>query len=172
MNKIKDVILKKYIDLRLKLFPPDKEARNFPQLIREIKNILVLLPAQSAWEDDFQRFTSDLYKVFPEASISTFERRSFRKSDGNWMGLPSDAYMSQFTEVQFDLVIDLTPESDRLSTYICALSGAPLRMRLSEGGLSHIYNLHVRTDPQKPQKEKLKSITEQLRVFKKGTHPQ
>ena len=169
IERIKNRILQQYIDIRLKLFTPDKEAQDFPRLISGIKNVLILVPAQLAWEDDIEKFTADLYKIFPEANISTFERKSFRKSDGNWMGLPSEQYMNQFTEENFDLVIDLTPENDRLSTYICALSGAPLRMRLFEGNFPHIYNLHIRTDPQKPLPQRLHSILEHLRVFKEGT---
>ena len=172
MKRTKDFILKKYIGLRLKLFTPEKEAQNFPSLIRSLKNILIIVPPDESVAESVTRFTSDLYKVFEDAKISTFERSSFRESDGNWFGLPKETYMRQFTEENFDLVIDLTPESDRLSTYICALSGAPLRMRLFEGDFAHIYNLHIRTDPQKPLKEKLRSINEQLHVFKKGTRPQ
>ena len=168
MKKIKDWLLKKYIDIRLKLFTPEKEAQDFPALIRKIKNILVLLPADHSGDAYLEQFTADLYSVFPHSHISTFERSSFRKSDGNWMGLPSEAYLNQFREEHFDLVVDLTPENDRLSTYICALSGAPLRLRLFEGRFPHIYNLHIRTASDKPLGDKLKSVIEQLRVLKEG----
>ena len=167
-ERLKNWILNKYIGVRLKFITLEKEAQNFPALIQRIKNILVLLPIDNILDNHVEQFISALYKVFTDATISTFERKSFRKSDGNWFGLPSDTYMRHFTEESFDLVIDLTSENDRLSAYICALSGAPLRLRLFEGNFPHIYNLHIRTDPQKPLPERLNSILEQMRVFKEG----
>lgn len=144
-DHIKKFILNKYLDMRLKMFRSPEERLNFPERIRQVKSILLLIPQGEEYSTFVQQFTSDLYQLFKGVQVSTFERSSFRKEDGNWFGLPKENYLKIFQEAGVDLVIDLNQPQDRLSTYICALCGAPLRMSWASGVYDHIYNIQLRS---------------------------
>lgn len=146
LHKIKKIILDKYLDMRLKMFKNADDSLNFPEGIRQVKNILLLIPEGEEYSAFMQQFTSDLYRIFDRVQVSTFERSSFRQSDGNWFGFPKESYLNNFREANFDLVLDLNQPQDRLSAYICALSGASLRMTRTSGAYDHIYNMQIRSN--------------------------
>lgn len=163
---LKRAILKKYMDLRLRWFKEDGPAVELPSAIRDIHNILIISPGSKEMEEDVHFFASELSREFDPVKVSTFERNSFRPQDGNWFGLPVDAYLENFRQEHFDMVIDLNPEQDRLCTYICALSGGTLRINLASGAYDHIYNFHIRMDKIQPLRKRLQGIIENLKRFK------
>jgi len=166
ISSIKELILDKYIHFRLKLFGSVLKAIDFPKAIKSTKNILLMIPADSEYSDEIQEFASGLYQIFNQAAVSTFERKNFRKNDGNWFGLPEEKYLRSFQEAEIDLVIDLNIKHDKLCAYISALSGAPLRLTVGSGPFDYVYNLQIRQDPQKPLSERLKNVLNYLKTFK------
>ena len=168
LNKLKKHVLDRYLDMRLKLFNRDEDALNFPQKIRQVQSVLLLIPEGEEYSAFMQQFTSQLYGIFKRVQISTFERSSFRKSDGNWFGLPKDSYLKNFQDAEFDLIIDLNQPQDRLCAYICALSGAPLRMTWTSGDYDHIYNLQIRSS-QGLIEDQLKNLLNYLKSFMKDS---
>ena len=74
----------------------------------------------------------------------------------NWLGVPNDSYLKVIRDEQFDLVVDINTKQDKISSYLCALSGAPMRVNLTSGDFDHLYNLHFRI------KDIHKSIDERL----------
>ena len=166
IGRIKNIILKKYMDFRLKWFKADKQPLEFSSALKLVKNILLIAPVDHAeLDEDVHHFASELYKIIENVRVSTFERSTFRPDDGNWFGLPNDSYMDNFRQENFDLVIDLNVEQDRLCTYICALSGAGLRINLTSGKYDHIYNFHIRSNESKTVSARFESILKYLRSF-------
>jgi len=165
IRKFKNIILDKYIMFRLKLFNSGQRPFNFQEKLRVTRNILLMIPEENEYEQMVQHFASELYKIFNTVSVSTFERKSFRKSDGNWFGLPQERYLKNFQEAEIDLVIDLNPKHDNLCAYIAAWSNAPMRLSLGSGKYDFIYNLEFRTDGQKPMQERLHNVLNYLKVF-------
>jgi len=158
------------MDLRLKWFKGETEPLRFLETLGKIKHILLIVPENPAkMENAIQQFSSGLYTVFNDVQISTFERASFRPTDGNWFGLPHEDYLDNFRQEKIDLVIDLNMKTDRLCTYIAALSGARLRMNISMDKYDHIYNFHIRTDEKLSAEIRLKRILENLKEFKTAT---
>ena len=167
LEYFKGIILDRYISFRLKLFRDNEDSFNFPQEIRNVRNILLIIPEDNEYSTSIQSFISELYKLFDKAEISTFERSTFRKSDGNWFGLPKESYLKTFQDVNFDLVIDLNQPHDNLCTYICALIGSPLRMSWTEGQFDHIYNLQIRSKYKGLIEDKLANILNYFKSFRK-----
>lgn len=153
------------MDLRLRWFKEEDLSVELPGAVRRIKNILLISSGQKEFEEDVHNFATGLYEIFDTVQVSTFERPSFRPEDGNWFGLPLSAYLDNFRQEHFDLVLDLNPEQDRLCTYICALSGAALRMNLTSGKYDHIYNFHIRTNAAQPMKQRLQRVLDFLKGF-------
>jgi len=152
--------------MRLRWFKENDHVVELPAAIRDIHNILIISPGEEETEDDVYYFASELYHIFDPVNVSTFERSSFRPQDGNWFGLPGDAYLENFRQEKFDLVVDLNPEQDRLCTYICALSGGTLRINLASGRYDHIYNFHIRTDELQALRQRLQRLLDSLKRFK------
>jgi len=165
IEKIKNIILDRYIAFRLRVFGKEENAINIPERIRKVKSILLILPEGKEYNAPVQQFSSRLYRIFKGAQVSTFERSSFRKSDGNWFGLPKESYLKNFQDVNFDLVIDLNQPQDNLCTYICALSGAPLRLAISGGIYDHIYNLQIRSHYKGLMEDQLKNLLNYIKTF-------
>ncbi len=161
-NPVKELFLKRYINLRLKMIRHGERACNFADELKKVKNILVLLPAGHEYEEQFQRFIKRLGEVFPGSRVSTFVKSTLRKTDLNWLGVPTDAYLKLIQEGQLDLVIDLNRPQDRLVSYLVALSGAPLRLNLAEGEWDENYNLHFRPPAGVSGEEQLAYIARQL----------
>jgi len=166
LNYMKKLILRKYMDLRLKWFKTDSSDLELPASIQKVRNILLITPeGYPELETALEEFASELYKIFKDVQVSTFERSSFRPVDGNWFGLPREDYMKNFQQAEFDLVIDLNLKPDRLCTYISALSGAPLRMNLSSGKYDHVYNVQIRTQASGNTEYKMEKMLEYMRRF-------
>ncbi len=163
---IKKLILKKYMDLRLKWFKSGENELELPASIQNVRHILLITPEDHPeLELALEQFASALYKIFDNVQVSTFERSSFRPQDGNWFGLPKEEYLENFRQEKIDLVIDLNLEPDRLCTYISALSGAPLRMNLIPGAYEHVYNVQIRTHELGNAEYKMDKMLDYLRRF-------
>ncbi|HED10080.1 MAG TPA: hypothetical protein ENJ10_05295 [Caldithrix abyssi] len=161
-NPLKELFLKRYLNLRLKLIRHGERAYNFADELKKVKNILVLLPVGHEYEEATQDFLKQLGAIFPQGRVSTFVKSTLRKSDLNWMGVPNDTYLKVIQDGQIDLVIDLNQPQDRIVSYLVALSGAPLRLNLAEGEWDDNYNLHFRLPAGASPKQQLAHIGRQL----------
>lgn len=162
------MFLEMYLNNHLNKKRDRADQHNFKKRIAGIKNILLILPGETASEDVMFDFASKLYPIFGEAKVSTFERRSIRPEDCNWFGLPHREYLRNITAEHFDLVVDLNIKPDKLCSYLVSISGAPLRLNLVEGDFAHIYNLHFRTQGEKPLRDQLQNILNYLQTIKEN----
>lgn len=170
MSHLKKILLEKYLDWRLNFFKNDDAIRNFPEDIRKIKNILIIAPLEIENSESFRNFTSGLYEIFENARVSTFQKESLRSTDRNWLGVPNEEYLLQLKQDQFDLVIDLNLNQDKICAYLGALSGAPVRLNLSSGKYDHVYNLHFRVEKSKSLNEKYTNILNYLKSLNLKTN--
>jgi len=168
VSRFKNLILKKYIDLRLKWYKDNSPSLEVPSSLRNVKHLLLMVPPKKdKLEAPMREFTSRLHEIFNNVKVSTFKKTSFRPIDGNWFGLPKKDYLDKFCEEKFDLIIDLNQQQDRLCTYICALSGATLRLNFATGRYDHIYNFHIRTNEEQEVIVRLEKILSYLHSFVK-----
>ena len=167
-SRLKNLILKNYIDLRLRWYKDDSPSLEIPSSLRNVKHLLLMVPPKQAkLEAPVKEFTSRLYEIFDNVNVSTFKEKSFRPIDGNWFGLPKKDYLEKFNKGKFDLIIDLNQQQDRLCAYICAFSGATLRLNFATGVYDHIYNFHIRTNENQEVIVRLEKILSYLHSFVK-----
>jgi len=168
INLLKKTLLKRYLEFRLKLLITNQRVYNFSQEIKKVEKIMIILPDGNEYDSVVQDFVSAINALFPKARTSTFLRSSLRKDDLSWLGLPNEKYLKLIRDEKFDLIIDSNTYTDSICTYLCALSGAPLRLNLTSGPYDAIYNLHVRSHDEKPLAHRLDLIKQYLHTLQKS----
>ncbi|GEM_PF-1896063 len=164
---LKKHLLNTYLQLRLKRFK-DAQTYNFPQRMRQIRNILLIVPPGQEYGEITQSFAASLYQVFNDVKVSLFERQNFRPTDGNWFGLPKDTYLKNFQEEKFDLIVDLNRQPDKLCIYLSILTKADLRLTLSDDNrYENIYNLNFRAKVTDSLKDRLDNVLNYFKTFQK-----
>jgi hypothetical protein len=160
-------LLDKLLVNRFFLAKQKNEITDYSRQLSEAKKILIILPVIHQNVQLINDFKTNLANAFPKSSISTFGITSLRKSDMNWLGVPGKEYLNRIREEDFDLLIDLNEDQDRVCTYLSALSNAPLRIHFSEGKFDKIYNLQIRTDINASLNTKIQTLTNYLIKFSK-----
>jgi len=156
------MMLESYLNLRLKYISNDDLVFDFPKHIKKIKQVLLILPPEIRDPSQHQKFVSGLADIFKNVKVNTFQRVKLKDYNQNWLGVPKTKYINQLKDREFDLIIDLNEYQDKICTYLCALSGAPVRLNLASGKYDHIYNLHFRCDQTKTIQEKYSNILNYL----------
>ncbi len=164
---MKKFLLSLYIKLRLKILSGKNEPYDFSHELSKTRKILVIISSGHEYSESFQLFISRLSELFSKSRVSTFVKSSLRKSDLNWFGLPNEKYLKIIREENFDLILDLNIQQDDLSAFLCAFSGAPLRLNLSSGIYDDIYNLHFRPSDENSIEKKLENVLSYLKYFTK-----
>ncbi len=164
-EKIKELLLEKYLDFNLKAIKKTNKLCDFSEKLKSIQQILVIKPINSIDDKSLQSFISGLYNIYPNIQVSTFTRSSLRKNDINWLGVPNNQYLKNIHKLKFDLVVDLNIHHDTICSYICKLSDAPLRLNLKSGHYDHVYNLHIKTNFNSPIDDELRNILRYLKTF-------
>jgi hypothetical protein len=166
IQKIKQFILEKYLDNRLRQGRATESVQDFVVKIGLTRHILLVMPSEPAIEDELFDFASKLYTVFGDVKISTFEKKSIRPEDCNWFGLAHQQYLKDISKEKIDLIIDLNLNPDKLCAYLCLISNAPLRLNLSGSAYDHLYNLHIRSRQGAHLSERLQSILRYLSTLR------
>ena len=169
ISRIKDGVLGKIINFRLKMISKQDLAYDFSEQLGKTEKILVILPPDSEYSETMQNFVTRISQLFKKARVSTFVNSTLRKNDLNWLGVPNDQYLKIIRDEQFDLVVDINTRQDKISSYLCALSGAPMRINLASGEFDHLYNLHFRIkDISKTIEQRLLNIISYLEFLLKS----
>ena len=79
-----------------------------------------------------------------ETPMADLEMLILSRDDVGWFRLPSKALRARIKKGGFDVAIDLHRDFSITSAYLCALSGARLRVGLGSGDDSTFFNLHYR----------------------------
>ncbi|MCB0281788.1 MAG: hypothetical protein H6627_06245 [Calditrichae bacterium] len=168
INLVKNAFLRRFLNFRLKMIARQERAYNFSEELKKVRKILVILPSDQEYSQPIQEFVQKLGAKFSKARVSTFVNSTLRKSDLSWMGLPNEQYLKIIRDESFDLVVDANTEQDQICTYLCALSGAPMRLNVSSGMYDSIYNLHFRSSSAKNINEKLDNVIAYLTFLAKN----
>lgn len=158
INRVKNLLLTKFLNFRLKKIQDHENIYNFSSELKAVKKILVILPLDNEYTETIQTFVARLTEIFTNARVSTFVSSSLRKADLSWLGVPNEEYLKSIREERFDLVVDINIIQNLICAYLCALSGASLRLNLASGEYDFIYNLQFRADRQKKLNEQLNNI--------------
>ncbi len=165
-NQIRNLMLNKYLNFRLNYFKSNEDLCDYPAKIGTIKKILLILPAECKDKTEYRDFINELNKVFQKAKISTFQIKDLRLHEQNWLGVPNERYLDELRSQNFDLIIDLNIQPDKICAYICAFSEAPVRINLISGKYDHVYNLYFRSEQEKSIDERYKLILDNLTKLK------
>lgn len=124
------------------------------------------MPADRKNKIEFRSFISGLNEIFSKAKVSTFQIKDLRLHEQNWLGVPNERYLNELRAEDFDLIIDLNEEPDKICAYICALSRAPVRINLTSGKYDHVYNLYFRSEDDKSVTDRYNLILDNLKRLK------
>jgi hypothetical protein len=163
LKYIKELLLSKFINLRLRLIKDTDRLCSYPEDILKIHHVLVMTPTDEDDSPQCRQFLASLYDIFRNVRVSTFQKNSLRREDVNWLGVPNKAYLSKLQEDQFDLIIDLNSEQDKINVYLAVLSGAGVRLHLAPGKYDPYYNLQLRYSENKSKAEKYENILNYLK---------
>ena len=165
-NQIRNLMLNKYLNFRLNYFKSNEDLCDYPAKIGTIKKILIILPAECKDKTEYRYFINELNQLFQKAKISTFQIKDLRLHEQNWLGVPNERYLDELRSQNFDLIVDLNIQPDKICAYICAFSEAPVRINLISGKYDHVYNLYFRSEQEKSIDERYKLILDNLTKLK------
>lgn len=157
-NPIKKIALKKYLNYKLKNLYKNERAYDFAFELKKVEKVLVILPPNEEYSTKMQNFIKQIGTLFPKARVSTFVTSSLRKEDMSWLNVPNEKYLKVIRDEQFDLVLDMNLKQETVASYLCALSGAPMRINLASGAYDGVYNMHFRTKQTENIDNQLKNI--------------
>jgi len=180
LGKIAQNLVLKYfrtID-RLKSDP----AINIFLQLHQAKHVLICVPHKT---DDFsiaQQYFNALGRAFPNAIISVLLHEDQALSEFitiphriititpkhfTYWGFPHKRFLRTVKGKWFDVVIDLTPDFDFLSTFVCRASGSKLRICLSNTKRDPFFNFLIRTNPALPLERRYDTLIHYLQA---GVH--
>jgi ADP-heptose:LPS heptosyltransferase len=143
----------------------------------DAQSILIFMPDIL---EDFgiaRKFIRTLTDSFPTAKLHFVMRSSFKSlldsnldygtifvadRDENYMGLPKKDLKQRILATKFDIAIDLNNDFHLLSTYLCKISGAKLRICLDNRDREPFYNFYFRSQTHKNLEDKYKRFIQYL----------
>jgi len=167
LKVIKNYFLEKLLDTRLYFIKEKSQEIHFIDLLQTVKKILIILPLNKNEENIARQHLPKLHDLFSGSHISTLDMSSLQRNDTNWLGIPNNQYLANIKNENFDLLIDLNSNHERICTYLGALTEAPLRLHLSEGKFNKIYNLQIRTDDKAPITTRYHNLINYLFLMRK-----
>lgn len=148
-----------YTRFYARLHPLDSIVDIF-STIQQAKQVLVYLPDNL---EDFgvaRLFVSEIRKYFSQARLTFITRNNYltllepedRKANNflllkpehtNSVGLPGKLLVAEIKKYRSEVFIDFTHEFSLFSTFLCFLSGAPLRICLSDPKRDSFFNFQI-----------------------------
>jgi len=175
-------MIKKFVipllKLKVKFVKPNRVVDVFGTF-NAAQSILILMPDNL---EDFgvaRKFIRTFTENFSNARLHFVMRSSFKSlldgnlnygtifvadRDENYMGLPKNDLKQRILATKFDIAIDLNDEFHLLSTYLCQISGAKLRICFDNNDREPFYNFYFRSQTHKNQEDKYKRFIQYLCV--------
>lgn len=159
-------MLNKYLNIRLNYLKSNEDLCDYPAKIDTIKKILLILPVECNDKTEYRDFIVRLKEIFLKVKVSTFQIKDLRLHEQNWLGIPNERFFSELRSQAFSLIIDLNLQTNKICSYICALSEAPVRINLISGKYDHVYNLYFRSGQEKSIDDRYNLILNSLKKLK------
>ncbi len=181
LTDIKNIIANFYLKLELKDFVKEKKPNKFN--FNKIETVGILFDATSPEDLELvKKYVGFLKehrkkvkvmgffntKEIPSLTYSKLEYDFFSSKELNWFGKPTPAFIKNFMEEEFDLLIDLNIADHFSLKYISALSKASFKVgRFSEKD-TEIYDLMIESDNTQTLKYFMKQIDIYIAMLNKN----
>lgn len=130
----------------------------FTDAIRRARRVLVVLPRTAKDPASLQWMLRSLVDRFAQGSMTIVARQEFfswlasdkryeilayeNKDMGRWF-TPGDELLRKLKKSTFDVAIDLNPDFDLFSAFVCRASLAPIRVGFVKDNADVFYNLQI-----------------------------
>ena len=158
-NKIIANCVELYFRIHARFNPLDSIVDIF-STIQRAEQILIYLPENLEDFGIVRLFISEIKDVFSNAKLTFIIRHNYitllnpndRKANDllaikpehiNSFGLPRNQITTTIKKIKFDVAVDFSNEFNILSSYICYLSKAPLRVCLSDPKRDAFFNFQI-----------------------------
>lgn len=157
---------------------------NFASTLALAKSLLIIMPDNPDHREIARNFISDIKSNFPDAKfviltsehnikllgVNRPEGTIFISPDNiNQLGFPKKNIRHRIIATDFDIIIDLNFDFHLLSTFLCQISRAPVKICLDNQEREPYYNFSFRTTSQKNLEEKYQVLTKYVGVFAHST---
>ncbi|MBC8182661.1 hypothetical protein H8E88_16295 [candidate division KSB1 bacterium] len=180
--------MEKIVTSFLKLSAKIKKSQgvvDFGSALASAKSLLLIMPDNPDHFGIARNYISEIKNDFAGAKF-VFLTRENNKSlldvnqphgtifvsseDINRLGLPKKNLQLRILATDFDIVIDLNFDFHPLSTLLCKISHAPVKICLYNRDREPFYNFSFRTTSRKNLEEKYQVLTNYLGVCAQSTH--
>lgn len=168
LTAFKHFLIEKFLLAKLMLGRKKQNLTNFGDYMQKVGKILIILPVNKESELSDKTFVKKVSDIFETARINTFDLNMLRKSDINWLGVPNNAFLNNIRDENYDLLIDINPDHNKLCCYLDALSEAEMRIHLAQGKFDSIFNLQIRSDSDIPLNSKYDTLLNYLKVLRQN----
>jgi hypothetical protein len=105
-------------------------------------------------------------KTIPNYCIAANSGYHFSLTDLNWYGAPRNAYIAEFMNKEFDILIDLNLENYFVTNYITSLSKAKFKVGRQDDGLQESLDMMIKMKPDATVEAFIEQIIHYLVVLK------
>ncbi|MCU0644549.1 MAG: hypothetical protein MUC94_09835 [bacterium] len=172
--------MKTIIILLLKLQAKLEKRNRMVDVFGTFSNAQAMLILMPDILEDFgiaRKFIRTLTESFSTAKLHFVMRSSFKSlldsnlnygtifvadRDENYIGLPKKNLKQRILATKFDIAIDLNNDFHLLSTYLCKISGAKLRICFDNSDREPFYNFYFRSQTHKNLEDKYKRFIQYL----------
>ncbi len=152
---------------------------NFGSTLASAKSVLIIMPDNLEHFGIARNFIPEIKNNFSDAKLLFLTRENYHSlfeinqphgiifvadDDTNQLGLPKKKLQNKILATNFDIVIDLNVDFHLLSTYLCQISHAPLKICLDDQDREPFYNFCFRMNSQKNLEEKYQGLLKYLGV--------
>jgi len=158
---------------------------DFASQVGSAKSLLIIMPDNADHFEVARNIISEIKNDFTNAKLVFLTRENYKtlldvslphgtifvsQEDINQLGLPKKNLQHRILATDFDIVIDLNFDFHLLSTFLCQISHAPVKICLDNQDREPFYNFSFRTTSQKNLEDKYKVLTKYLGACAQTTH--
>ena len=157
--------------------PP--QVIDFVSILTSAKSVLIIMPDNLEEFGTANNFISDIKSEFVNAKFFFLSRKNYQtlldldKTDGtifvtaddiNYFGLPKKKLRQKIMAAACDVIIDLNLGFHLLSTLLCYLSKAPMRICFDETNREPFYNFSYRANSERNVEEKYQGLIKYMGI--------
>ena len=179
-----NIFLKSHLKRKAKSKPLTKDF-TFPRILQKAENLLICLPDKledAVFSLRYLEFLAEIFsttriylltpfegleKLVPEKALFNFIQ--LPEKSKRFFNFPQKRFLKKLREYQFQIALDFDLSKSILNSYLCLVSGSPLRIGLKGGLGNPYYNVELSLPPTKTTRDELyQAFVETLRQLVKG----